>query len=95
MANKVALNFALHTICDGTSTTVTADTATSPFGFQPSGSLPVVNGAVSSLIPSAATNLTCSAGVAVTATHLLGLFTFTFATAPAAGAVDIYGTFEY
>lgn len=94
MANHPALAFALHVVTDGTSITVSADATTGPFGYQPPGTTPLLNGTVSA-IPSAVTNLSCSTGQTVTASILLGVVTFTFSAAPAAGTSDIYGTFEY
>lgn len=93
MANRALIDFGIVVNADGTNTSFTASLAGSPFGFNPPGATGILTSAVPSLTPTGVTNLSTDAGVGISGSvGLLGVITFTFASAPAAGRYNIYGT---
>jgi hypothetical protein len=89
MANKSAITFFLFVYGDGSSTTLVVDLNTAPTCFLgPAGSPLSPNFSLGSLLLSGFSELVCSSGQTVTATHLLNVVTFTFGSAIDSGTTS-------
>jgi hypothetical protein len=88
MANHQAINFYIYIEGDGASTTLVVTAATAAFGFLTpgNGTTPVLD--LATLVPTGFLNLSCSNGVTVTATILLGIITFTLSGPIANGTIE-------
>ena len=95
MANKAQLPLNLYVHVDGTSTTLTVNTITSPFLWGNSSSYNLA-ASIAGLSPSGTNTLSSSDGTGISATiGLLGNITFTWESAPMAGEVIIGGNIVF
>jgi hypothetical protein len=98
LANKLSLDWQARVQADGVSSTLTFTAVTGPIAIFPPGSAAAAVtdlAQLTSLVPSAVTNLASGDGQTITATLLLGIVTVTWPIAPAAGQLFITGTWVF
>lgn len=91
MANKSVIAFSLDFQADGVATTLPANLATAPFQLYVGANTGVLFSGAGLAAVTGFQNLLVGGGVSVTAAILLGIATFTFSAAPAAGRYTIIG----